>query len=76
MEEIISEGDLDYIAMDIKAPLVNYKKVSAFLGKDIEKKIKKSIELIIKSGINYEFRTTVNRPQHRPEDFEKIGRLY
>lgn len=37
--------------------------------------IKKSINLIINSGIDYEFRTTVVKPLHKVEDFEEIGKL-
>jgi len=48
---------VDYFAMDIKAP---YEKYSSVCGVSIDiSKIKKSIELIINSGKDYEFRMTV-----------------
>jgi pyruvate formate lyase activating enzyme len=37
--------------------------------------IKRSIDLIMKSGIDYEFRTTVCHPIHEVNDFEEIGKL-
>jgi len=37
--------------------------------------IKESINLIMNSGIDYEFRTTVCHPLHEVEDFEEIGKL-
>ncbi len=75
LEGVIKDGDLGYIAMDIKAPLENYRKVSGSKDKEIKKKIKKSIKLIMSSGIDYEFRTTVMKPYLLPKDFEGIGKL-
>jgi len=58
LEKLIQEKLLDYIAMDIKAPLKtsNYGKAA---GARVDlAKIKKSIGIIKKSGVDYEFRTT------------------
>ena len=49
--------DLDYVAMDIKAPLEKYSAVANWNG-DVEN-IRKSIDMIMNSGVDYEFRTTV-----------------
>lgn len=49
--------DVDYVAMDVKAPLESYSDVAGF-DIDIEK-IRESIQLIKSMGIDYEFRTTV-----------------
>lgn len=65
--------NLDYVAMDIKAPLEKYQKIVNF-PIDTEK-IQKSINMIMKSGVDYEFRTTVVADQLIGEDFEQIGRL-
>lgn len=62
---------LDYIAMDIKSPLDKYK--AAVKRKIDTAKIKKSIDLIILSGIDYEFRTTVVRGELDENDLIKIG---
>lgn len=64
---------LDYIAMDIKAPLDKYPLISGWHG-DIEN-VRRSIDIIMNSGIDYEFRTTVVASQLSYDDFEKIGRL-
>lgn len=62
IKELIDTKRLDFIAMDIKAPLGDsgkkYKDATAFKDLDIAA-IKKSIKLIMASGIGYEFRTTV-----------------
>ncbi len=64
---------LDYIAMDIKAPLEKYSLVTnSAINPD---KIKESINIIMTSGIDYEFRTTVVKSQLSYEDFAKIGKL-
>ncbi len=73
LEKIIKDGDVDYIAMDIKSPISKYSRTA---GAKIETgKIKKSIKLIMESGIDYEFRTTVCHPYHEAADFEEIGKL-
>ena len=65
--------DLDYVAMDIKAPLNKYSKI---VNIDVNtNNIQKSINLLKSSGIDYEFRTTVLKSQLSFVDFENIGRL-
>lgn len=51
---------VDYLAMDLKAPLSKYGRVTGvkFAAADLAK-IKKSVKLIKESGLPYEFRTTV-----------------
>lgn len=57
LKRLISEKLVDYIAMDIKAPLEKYEKVA---GVEVDKEaIKQSVELIKESGLKYEFRTTI-----------------
>ena len=57
IEQLISMKLLDYIAMDIKSPADKFKNLTK---SDISyQKITQTIELIMKSGVHYEFRTTV-----------------
>ncbi|MDD5593852.1 MAG: anaerobic ribonucleoside-triphosphate reductase activating protein [Candidatus Margulisbacteria bacterium] len=49
---------IDYIAMDIKAPLNEKYALAAGTKVDLAK-IRESIQLIMSSGVDYEFRTTV-----------------
>ncbi|MBQ8168153.1 anaerobic ribonucleoside-triphosphate reductase activating protein [bacterium] len=73
LEELLNENLLDYIAMDIKAPLEKYQEIT---GSSISTdKISESINIIMNSGIDYEFRTTVVKSQLNFDDFEKIGDL-
>ena len=69
LEALISGGLIDYIAMDIKSSPDSYDTLCG-VGVDIEK-IKSSVALIKSSGIPHEFRTTVVKGLHTPEDFEK-----
>ena len=73
LKKLINDCLLDYIAMDIKSPLEKYSKI---INVDIDiSKIKKSINIIKESNIDYEFRTTVLKSQLSYGDFEKIGKL-
>jgi len=67
LKSLIEQKLLDYIAMDIKNKLsVKYSEASG-VAVDLEK-IKKSIKLIMNSGLDYEFRTTVVKELHKKED--------
>jgi pyruvate formate lyase activating enzyme len=57
LKKLIDAGLVDYFAMDIKGPLEKYRSITK---SDIQPEtIKQSIQLIITSGVQYEFRTTV-----------------
>ena len=70
----IESSLVDYVAMDIKNCLEKYAQTVGLKSLDLEN-IKKSIEIITSSGVDYEFRTTVTKELHTPEDFLKIGEL-
>jgi len=73
LEILIKEKFIDYIAMDIKAPLDKYSeivraKVDIFL-------IKKSIDLILNGEVPYEFRTTVLKGMLGENDIKEILKI-
>lgn len=70
LEEILNNGLADYIAMDIKAAPEKYALTTGLADLDFSL-IKRSIDLIEKSGVSHEFRTTVTEDFHTEEDFEK-----
>jgi pyruvate formate lyase activating enzyme len=73
IKNLLSENLLDYIAMDVKAPLDKYKKVvKAQVHADF---IQESIKLILKAKIPYEFRTTIVESQLDETDVQKIAGL-
>ncbi|MBT3318261.1 MAG: anaerobic ribonucleoside-triphosphate reductase activating protein [Clostridia bacterium] len=64
-------GDIDYIAMDIKAPPGGISSVVSF---DIDENlIWQSAQLIMNSGVDYEFRTTM-MPLLKVADIESIAK--
>ena len=71
LKEAITKGLVDFIAMDIKSPLSKYSQTVARPVDVVA--IRESIALIMKSGIDYEFRTTVIKAQLSPQDFDEIG---
>ena len=73
LKSLLEENLLDYVAMDIKAPLEKYSEITN-VQVDVEK-ISKSVELLKNSSIDYEFRTTVVKSQLSKDDFLKIGML-
>lgn len=72
LKEVIDKRLVDYIAMDIKSSPEGYAKAVGIDGIDITP-AKQSVELIMSSGIDYEFRTTAVKGLHIVSDFEKIG---
>lgn len=70
---LFKAGTIDYIAMDIKAPIHQYHQIIKV--QNVERFIERSIDLVMNSGIDYEFRTTVAKPLLSPADFKGIGAL-
>ncbi len=72
LERMIEKGLVDYVAMDVKAPLEKYSEIVK-VPVDISR-IVRSIDIVMNSDIDYEFRTTVY-PALTLEDFKRIGEL-
>lgn len=62
---------VDYVALDVKAPLNNYKKV---IGEDIGENVRKSIKVCLKSDVFLECRTTYVPGLLFPQDIMEIAR--
>jgi len=73
LEGIVQSKFVDYIAMDIKTSLDKYQQ--AIKRKIDTRKILDSIRLIMDSGLDYEFRTTVVKALFEKDDFYRIGQL-
>lgn len=72
LQYAIDNGLVDYVAMDIKNCREEYAKTCGLSEMDISK-IEKSVEILMQGGVDYEFRTTVTKELHTPDDFAKIG---
>ncbi len=77
LQDIIEKKLVDYVALDIKAPLdlASYSKVVGVNNPKVLENVKDSIKLIMDSGIDYEFRTTVVPTLHEEKDIEQIAKF-
>ncbi len=73
LKNLLESGIVNYVAMDFKGPLEKYKEVT---GTEVDtNKIKESIDIIKRAGIDYEFRTTLVPGIHRKEDIAQMGEV-
>ncbi|GBE16888.1 molybdenum cofactor biosynthesis protein A [bacterium BMS3Abin15] len=72
LKKIIDQKLVDYIAMDIKNSPKRYDVASGVKG-DMQR-IKLSVDMIMNSGVDYEFRTTVVPGIHTIRDFDAIAK--
>jgi pyruvate formate lyase activating enzyme len=73
LEALIKGKEIDFISMDVKAPLdpFSYRR-STGLSIDLNL-ILRSIELLKRGGVEHEFRMTVVPGLHREEDIKRLG---
>lgn len=73
LKQLVREGLVDYVAMDIKN---SYDKYSLTAGCDRVdmRAIEESIDFLLSGEVDYEFRTTVVKELHTPEDIEQIAK--
>lgn len=71
LEGLLAAGLLDWVAMDVKAPLERYREVTRS-NVDVES-IVRSADIVKASGVKYTFRTTVVPGLVGREDVVKIG---
>lgn len=72
LRRLMEEEMLDYVAMDIKASREHYGIACGLPDVELPL-IEESVELLKNSRIPYEFRTTVVKGIHSPEEFTAIG---
>jgi len=73
LRELMQDGLVDYVAMDIKAPLGAKYDLATGVKVDLDK-IKESIEIIKGSGVDYEFRSTIVPSIHSKEDVIQMAK--
>lgn len=72
VEDLLRAGMLDFVAMDLKAPVD--RQYDQLCGAEVDlEKIKRSIHLLMTSGVDYEFRTTVVPHYLKAADIEKMA---
>lgn len=71
IKKLVNNKLIDYIAMDIKIGFSKYNLITD-VKVNIEK-VKESIEYIMNSGIDYEFRTTLVNEYHTLDDIKEMS---
>ncbi len=72
LKQIIDEGLVDYVAVDIKNSPEKYAVTAGLNELDLEP-IKKTVYMLVNGTVDYEFRTTVTQELFEKEDFFRIG---
>ena len=73
LKQLVEEGLVDYVAMDIKGCPEKYAETIGLENYDIAEVVR-SKDYLLQGHVDYEFRTTVVAQFHEVADFEKIGR--
>ena len=74
LRRLLEEKLNDYAAMDIKNSPEKYASTAGRETLDLSP-VRESIALLMGSGTDYEFRTTVVKEFHEQRDFEEIGKM-
>lgn len=73
LEQLINRKLIDYVAMDIKAPIEKYSNITDSQVNTDD--ILASIQILMDSNIDYEFRTTIVKSQLSYDDLKKIASI-
>ena len=74
LKELLHEGLVDYVPMDIKNSPEKYPQTCGVSRIDMDR-IRESISLLMEGETAYEFRTTVVAEFHEADDFHRMGEL-
>lgn len=74
IKDLLSRNIIDYIAMDVKNSPEQYSETIGIDSYNTDN-IKESIRIIMDSGIEYEFRTTLVEEFHKNTDFNELGQM-
>lgn len=76
LKELLTEGLLDYVAMDIKSDFDGgYEDVTGVSNPRLLEKVKESVEILKSIAPDYEFRTTAIQEFHSEKTFAKIAEI-
>ena len=77
LKELLEDGLIDYVAMDIKNVQTKYLETAGLSEKNVQilENVQKSIDILKKSKVDHEFRTTIMKNYHNIEDLEEINKL-
>ena len=72
LKALVSEGLVDYVAMDIKNSPKKYPLTAGVPGLSLSK-VEESMAFLLEGTLDYEFRTTVVRELHEERDFREMA---
>ena len=72
LEQILREGLVDYVAMDLKNSPAGYAAATGIPEPDLSR-VGESITLLQESGVDFELRTTVVKPIHTAQSIQNMG---
>lgn len=74
MRNLIGSQLVDYVAVDVKAPLAEdeYSRVSGIDATTVLGKIMETLQMLLEDIVDYEFRTTLVPTLHKPDAVERI----
>ena len=78
LERLVEEALVDYVALDVKAPLnvEAYSKAAGVNAENLMAQVEKTVHILLEGSVDYEFRTTLVPTIHCEEDMEQIcGRI-
>ncbi len=75
LKELVKEKLVDYVAMDIKAPLIweDYQKIVRISNKKLFENVLESVEFLRQGIVDFEFRTSLVKGLFSKEDMKKIA---
>ena len=72
LRELVAEGLVDYVAMDIKNCPARYAETCGLKAVDLTA-IEESVRFLMEGNVDYEFRTTLVQELHAPQDMVSMG---
>lgn len=73
LSHLLEQGLIDYVAMDIKNCKERYRETAGLPASYDLAPIEDSVTLLMDGEVPYEFRTTIVREYHRPQDVVSMG---
>ncbi len=75
LKELVSEGLVDYVAMDIKNSFTSYYKTIGTNNATLLENVKESINFLLSGKVDYEFRTTIVKELFSIDDIKEISEM-
>ena len=72
LRALVSQGLVDYVAMDVKSAPERYEETVGVDGLDLAR-VRESVSFLLEGSVPYEFRTTVVRELHAESDLRSLA---